>query len=72
MKENQKETIQKCSPLTCLTTVGGSGNTSYRPRLGKQYVLLWLDSGEPSTASTVLSFAEQTFIWEKTMILSTE
>lgn len=53
MKENKKETICKCSPLTSLTTAGGSGNT-WNPHIlqaeAGETVLLWLDGGEPSTA----------------------
>ena len=71
---NRKHTYQKGSPLACLTTERGSGNTGNPHVLGAKagkWCLVWLDAGEPSIAETVLS-SEQTLIWEKTMILSTE
>lgn len=51
MKENKKETTQKCSPSACLTTAAGYGNT-WTPYIlqaeAGETVLLWLDGREPS------------------------
>lgn len=71
---NRKHTYQKGSPLACLTTARGSGNTG-NPHIpgakAGKWCLVWLVAGEPSIAESLLS-SEQTLVREKTMILSTE